>query len=290
MKKLLFILSFIFLICACTKTQPESKQKPSQKSMQGNLQDYSQEISAIKKAQMKSIQETSQDFSSTSLPISITESSCKIGEYDCWDIIKDIKNETQPYPSRETASNPALEKKKLPIVEYYKSYAGNSQHYKLSNQANISIYHNESDEKKGVQGYITVTDPITKKTIIYDTKGNITSTKHVLTESLCKIDGEYDCWDVIQDIKSNSKRHGVLEPEAYSALEKKGISIAIENMFDDGGSLGYILSNNIDIFIHYEMFCNRNKTCGYTTITDFISKKKITYDTKGNIVNSDIIK
>lgn len=212
---------------------------------------------------------------------SLTESSCKINNYDCWAIIKDIKKETLISPSKKGAYNPALEKKGILITSYHKEeYSGSSQSYNLSNQVNITIHNDKLNEKRGTQGYITITDTVNKKLIIYDTKGNITNTKNFLSKSSCKL-GTYDCWNIIQEIKKLSKAN----EEATSALRKKGILIISEDMFLDGGSSIYLLSNGVSVFINYEMFSDRRGNHGHTTITDPNTKKSITYDTKGNIVS-----
>ena len=211
------------------------------------------------------------------LKISLTESSCKINNYDCWTIIKDIKKETMLSPSKGKAYNPALEKKEILITSYHQDkYTGSSQYYNLSNQISVFIIYDELSERRGTQGYTILTDTISEKMLIYDTKGNILNTKNFLSKSSCKL-GIYDCWDIIKEIKSN--RLG-----AYSALRKKGIMIIQEDSFWDGGSLIYLLSNGASIFINYSTSSDSN-TWGYTTIVDPFTKKQITYDTKGNIVS-----
>lgn len=257
MKKLLFVISLLFIICACTK--PESTPTPTPTKQSQNIPPQA------------SLQK--------SLPVSITESSCKIGDYDCWDIITDIKQETQKSPNQKGASNPALEKKGLSIIQFFQM--GGDQFYTLSNQTYIIIYSDEANEKFGTQGYTSIQDPVSRKMIIYDTKGNITNTKNEITESSCKM-GEYDCWDIIKDIKQLSKSN----KEAYSALREKGILIVHADMLLDGGSLAYTLSNGISIFINYEMFSDREGTFGYTSIADFTTQKGITYNNEGKIVST----
>ena len=157
MKKLLFIISCLFIICACTKTQPESKQKSSSKP----------------------------------LPVSITKSACKINGYDCWTIIQDLKetkmlpvgritnlmenpqekqilqsNENDTHKSK--ISNPTLEEKGLFIVKYEALWNGSPTIYTLSNDVKISIASGVSKKAE----YATVSGPSIKRTT-YDREGNI---------------------------------------------------------------------------------------------------------------------
>lgn len=262
MKKLLFIMSFVFLICACTKTEPEFTPAPT----------------PIKQYQNISTQVSLPE----SLPVSITESSCKMGEYDCWDIVKDIKqlskSNQEPYL--------ALEKKGILIVYANVLQDGGSQFYTLSNGTNIVINYEMFSNRRGTRGYTTITDFISKKKITYNNEGKIVSTNNIFTESSCKI-GKYDCWNIIQDIKKNSRKSASKEKASNPALEKKGLSILSYRKFEDGGSESYVLSNQVEIFIDYK---SSSKMHGYTTISDHNTKKRIIYDKKGNIVNFNIVK
>ena len=182
MKKLLFIMPLLFLICACTKQ----------------------------------------------------ESSCKIGEYDCWDIIQDLK-ETKPIlldikyeeyaklpasqreekrkESREKRifSNPALEAKGLSIVNQYDVQilpqqqiltakglsvvnqdnglwnGDNSIHYTLSNGINIIIDNSKKPyaivkfplELKPQRVFGHVDKYTYQKVVTYDKEGNILSVDNI---------------------------------------------------------------------------------------------------------------
>ena len=131
MKKLLFIISCVFIICACTKQES----------------------------------------------IYITESACKIGKYDCWDIIQDI-NKHKVFYSKEKNKyyNPDLEKKGISITSVSSLLDGGSVYYTLSNQAEIFIDHNSESQN---WDYTTITDLFNKKQVTYDTKGNIVSFKEL---------------------------------------------------------------------------------------------------------------
>ena len=183
-------------------------------------------------------------------------------------------------PSKEKAYNPALEKKEILITNFHQDkYVGSSQTYNLANQIAVFINYDKNSDDRGTKGYTTLTNLASKKTLIYDTKGKILNTKNSLSKFSCKL-GIYNCWDIIQDINLYSGKN------LYSALRKKGISVIEEDSFLDGGSLTYLLSNGINIFINHEMFCKeRTGTCGYSTLTDLFNKKQVTYDTKGNIVS-----
>ncbi len=133
MKKLLFIVSFIFLICACTKKQPEFTQPQ-----------ISQGI--IKQ-----------------------ESSCKIGEYDCWEIIQDFKKDTLFAADSGITYNPSLTKKRLPLIKY-ENNGGKSISCQLSYQISIFI---DYDNCHDTYGYATISDSINKIKFIYDPEGNI---------------------------------------------------------------------------------------------------------------------
>lgn len=148
MKKLLFIIPLLFLICACTKL----------------------------------------------------ESSCKIGEYDCWEIIQNLKEtkienrsikyeEYAKLPASQRAemrkkrffSNPALEAKGLSVISQYGLWNGDhSTTYTLSNGVNIVI-----DKTKKQYAIVKIPEispksnnsALYQKIFVYDIAGNIISFK-----------------------------------------------------------------------------------------------------------------
>ncbi len=205
----------------------------------------------------------------------ITESSCKIGAYDCWDIIKDIK---QLSNSNQEATS-ALEKKGILIAEI--GEGDYDLFYTLSNGVDIIVPH--KCQRTDSCGHITITDRMIPIAITYDNEGNIVKQKkpnNVFSESSCKVD-EYDCWDIIQDIQKESKKSASKEKATNPALEKKGLSISRYRKFDDGGSEGYLLSNQVVVFVDHK---TSSKTQGYITIVEPDNDTEITYDPNGNIV------
>ena len=239
MKKLLSIISFLFIISACTKKQPE----PAQESLPIKLDQG----------------------------ITAQESSCKIANYDCWDIIEDLKKDTIRFEDK--FYNHSLENKGL-LLTQYSAEIFESRKGTLSNQVEISINYDNCNVE---YGYATISDPTRKIKFTYDGKGNIVSS--LLPESSCKINN-YDCSQIIKDLKSNSEGNIYNNP----ALQEKGLSIINYEETDNGNSQSYILSNDMIILVNNNISSCTKKTCGNTTtIIDPTSKKKFTYDKENNL-------
>ena len=191
MKKLLFVISFMFVICACTKTQPEPlPQEPEQE-----LESVAQELEPAQEIEPAQELEPTQEITAAaqSQETISEESACKIGKYDCWTIIQDLK-ETKTAPvgraaklmqtpqvqpninniTKPKVNNPALEEKGLFIIFYNSFWNGGPTIYVLSNGVSISV--NDSSLSKKPD-YAIVAGPSIKRTI-YDKEGNIISLKN----------------------------------------------------------------------------------------------------------------
>ncbi|GEM_PF-4364673 len=131
-------------------------------------------------------------------------------------------------------------------------------------------------------------------------------------ESSCKI-GEYDCWNIIQDLKETKKINLSIQYEEYAklpatqraemrekrvfsnpALEAKGLTVVEQNgLWNGDHSITYTLSNGVTIVI--------NNTRKQYAIVKFpfepskkdnsaLYKKIYDYDKEGNIIKAYQIK
>lgn len=140
MKKLLSIIPFLFIICACAKTQPESTCKIKDYDCWTIIQDL-KETKRTPVGRIANLMENSQEKQ----------------------ILQSSGNDTH----KSKIYNPALEKKGLFIVKYEALWNGSPIVYILSNDVKISI---ESASTKA--GYANVSGPSIKRTT-YDREGNI---------------------------------------------------------------------------------------------------------------------
>lgn len=104
----------------------------------------------------------------------------------------------------------------------------------------------------------------------------------------CSISGQ-DCWLIIQNIKHTDRLcpQGQEEKECSyqnTALKAYGLSVTHHEIFKDGGSERYTLSNGVNIFKNFRIGSQEN---GYTTVS-WPNKRSVTFDRSGHAIKQTV--